>query len=203
MQIISPNTEELINGMREERTDNFENDITLLRRFLLRCESPIEQMLIVALFERSDGMIVNEHLQRIQQTAFGGMGSSGLFTLVIEIQKTISLFVADQDYRADLFIYLTRWWWGGGEQAKWGKIIVEVDGHDYHERTKEQAARDRQRDRDLMLDGYKVIRFTGSEIYNNHSKCAEDLLLILENEADDTFRSYRSAGRLEELLTGP
>lgn len=51
------------------------------------------------------------------------------------------------------------------ESAKW--LIVECDGHDYHERTKEQAARDRSRDREFQAKGYMVFRFTGSELYRS------------------------------------
>lgn len=46
-------------------------------------------------------------------------------------------------------------------------LAVEVDGHDYHERTKEQAARDRQRDRDLQSIGVPTMRFTASEVYHD------------------------------------
>jgi very-short-patch-repair endonuclease len=44
------------------------------------------------------------------------------------------------------------------------KIIVECDGHDFHERTKEQAAHDKKRDRYFNERGYIVLRYTGSEI---------------------------------------
>jgi hypothetical protein len=54
-------------------------------------------------------------------------------------------------------------------------IAVECDGHDYHERTKEQAKRDRSRDRRLSMLGFRVARFTGSEIYRNPSRCAEEV----------------------------
>lgn len=52
------------------------------------------------------------------------------------------------------------------------KIVIECDGHDFHERTKEQAAKDRSRDRELSLQGYRVLRFTGSELYRDADKCA-------------------------------
>jgi len=42
---------------------------------------------------------------------------------------------------------------------------VECDGHDFHERTKEQAAHDRARDRFFQSEGLAVMRFTGSEIW--------------------------------------
>lgn len=54
-------------------------------------------------------------------------------------------------------------------------LVIECDGHDYHERTKEQAARDRKRDRTLTSLGYCVIRFTGSEIWRDPWQCAFDV----------------------------
>lgn len=52
------------------------------------------------------------------------------------------------------------------------KLIVECDGHDFHEKTKEQVTYDNQRDYNLKMQGYEVIHFSGSEIYNNPMKCA-------------------------------
>lgn len=51
-------------------------------------------------------------------------------------------------------------------------VFIECDGHDYHERTKEQAARDRSRDREMILAGITVLRFTGTEIYNDPAACS-------------------------------
>lgn len=55
------------------------------------------------------------------------------------------------------------------------RIVIECDGHDYHERTKEQAAKDRGTDRALQLLGWTVLRFTGSEIHADASACADDV----------------------------
>ena len=55
------------------------------------------------------------------------------------------------------------------------KIAVECDGHQFHERTKEQAAHDKKRDRELQKLGFLVFRFTGSEIHRNSKKCAEEV----------------------------
>ena len=52
------------------------------------------------------------------------------------------------------------------------RLAVECDGHDFHERTKEQAARDRSRDRELQDAGVTIYRFTGSEIHNDPIGCA-------------------------------
>lgn len=45
------------------------------------------------------------------------------------------------------------------------RFTIECDGHDFHERTKYQAARDKSRDRFIQSKGFKVFRFTGSEIW--------------------------------------
>lgn len=54
-------------------------------------------------------------------------------------------------------------------------LIVECDGHEFHEKTKKQAQKDKKRDRECLLAGYNVMRFTGSEIYYNTEECIEDI----------------------------
>lgn len=44
-------------------------------------------------------------------------------------------------------------------------LAIEIDGHDFHEKTKEQASRDKARDRSITRAGYQVLRFTGSDLY--------------------------------------
>jgi very-short-patch-repair endonuclease len=56
-------------------------------------------------------------------------------------------------------------------------IAVECDGHDFHERTKQQAAYDRARDRELLIRrGLVTVRFTGSEIHRDANQCARECL---------------------------
>lgn len=54
--------------------------------------------------------------------------------------------------------------------------VIECDGHDYHERTKEQAAHDKARDRYFQAEGLLVFRFTGSEIHKDAVGCASEAL---------------------------
>jgi very-short-patch-repair endonuclease len=44
-------------------------------------------------------------------------------------------------------------------------VVIEIDGHDFHERTKEQARSDKQRERAIVRAGTTVVRFSGSEIF--------------------------------------
>ena len=60
------------------------------------------------------------------------------------------------------------------------KVVVECDGHEFHEKTREQAARDKKRDRELQIAGWMVLRFTGSEIYRGAEYCARDVARALK-----------------------
>lgn len=55
------------------------------------------------------------------------------------------------------------------------RLVVEIDGHDFHDRTQEQASSDRARDRDLLRAGYSVVRFTGADVYRNPIDCADEV----------------------------
>lgn len=55
------------------------------------------------------------------------------------------------------------------------RMVVECDGHDFHEKTKEQARRDKARDRYMLARGWPVMRFTGSEIHQDPEKCADEV----------------------------
>lgn len=76
-------------------------------------------------------------------------------------------------YRVDFLLFARI-----ADKHSW--LVVECDGHDYHERTKEQARRDRSRDRWMTLNGLKVLRFTGQEIYENPQECASQAVEALE-----------------------
>lgn len=58
-------------------------------------------------------------------------------------------------------------------------IVVECDGHDFHEKTKEQAAHDKKRDRFLTKLGYIVLRYTGSQICNDPMEIYNDVGSII------------------------
>lgn len=67
------------------------------------------------------------------------------------------------------------------------KIIIECDGHDFHERTKEQASRDRSRDRAAQGAGHMMLRYTGSEIYRDPLGCARAAIKALADFIKDDW----------------
>jgi very-short-patch-repair endonuclease len=74
-------------------------------------------------------------------------------------------------------------------------LNIECDGHEWHERTKQQASSDRARDRELLAMGIMVARFTGSDIFNYEERCAAEVLTILESLAVDAGSVYANAYR--------
>ena len=63
-------------------------------------------------------------------------------------------------------------------------IVIECDGHEFHEKTKEQAKHDKERDRFLQKEGYPVYRFTGSEIFNNPLQVLSEIVEIIYKEGE-------------------
>ena len=72
-------------------------------------------------------------------------------------------------------------------------VAVECDGHDFHEKNKEQAARDKSRDRDLALMGIQVMRFTGSEIHRDAVRCVKQVFEFLTNRSTEAFERQHPA----------
>lgn len=128
-------------------------------------ESPIEELMLYGLIlsaqeEVEDiGFVVNG-------STFGDCGLGAEF-IVIEPQAKI------ENYRAD-FLLTYRSSFPGFEKDR--QLIVECDGHDFHDKTKQQASRDKERDREMKKLGYEVFRFTGSDIWNDVYSCAKEAI---------------------------
>lgn len=63
------------------------------------------------------------------------------------------------------------------------KYVIEIDGHEYHSK-KHQMAADYERENNLKELGYSVIRFTGSQVYNNPLSCVDKMISIIVNDID-------------------
>jgi len=71
-----------------------------------------------------------------------------------------------------------------GKQSHTPIVAVECDGHQFHERTKEQAARDKKRDRWFAQQGICLFRFTGSEIFKSPFECAFEVIRHVQTIVD-------------------
>lgn len=84
------------------------------------------------------------------------------------------------------------------------RLAVECDGHEFHDRTKQQAAYDRARDRELLVLGIPTVRFTGSEITHSQERCARDVWLVMRrlmNESVSHLMAELGADDVELELT--
>ena len=95
----------------------------------------------------------------------------------ITVQKT----VLGGKYRLDLAIENEGYRSVFKDEVPPVRIAVEADGHEFHERTREQATRDKARDRALTADGWRVLRFSGSEIWKAPEKCAREVVTIVNS----------------------
>ena len=87
-------------------------------------------------------------------------------------------------YRADFLVSLSF-----GDKSI--LIVVECDGHEFHERTKSQASRDKSRDRTLQRQGYRVFRFTGSDIFNGSHGCAHEIIgAVMDWLSEQAAKAY-------------
>lgn len=96
---------------------------------------------------------------------YGNGVSGGDFSLVQQVEVS--------GYRLDFQVTLAGDHWRGVAE-RYPKICIELDGHEFHERTKEQVTHRNRRDRALSLAGWRVVRFSGSEVYRNPLQCVKE-----------------------------
>lgn len=132
--------------------------------FVSECESPIEQIL------------------KLHLDARFMMGVDFRHNMDVTATPQVELTLDGNTYRVDFMLRIIddiaahmRAETDEDRKSLERHIVVECDGHDYHERTKTQAQRDKSRDRTMLLHGYPVLRFTGSEIYKNPVQCCEEI----------------------------
>lgn len=151
-------------------------------------ESPIEEAMLCALCTSAHEHVDNVRYKR-RNFIFGDFNDQ-TDLLLIEPQAKLG------EYRADFLLTYTcmvpdpeseRKLKDGtsiyGVKDATFQLIVECDGHDFHDRTKEQASKDRKRDRDLKKLGFEVFRYTGSDIWKNPISCASESIKALMEKA--------------------
>jgi hypothetical protein len=56
-------------------------------------------------------------------------------------------------------------------------IGIEIDGHKWHEKTKKQVEYHKARDRFLTEKGWRLLRFSGSEVFRDVEECVDESLI--------------------------
>lgn len=116
------------------------------------CESPIE-----AIFNFAMEIMLFDRADEVPQ---------------LYIEPQYEIIANGKNYRSD-FCFDTQN--GFDEEYRYEneyKLIIECDGHNFHEKTKEQVKYNNERDFNLKQAGYDVLHFSGSQIYNEPFPCA-------------------------------
>lgn len=71
------------------------------------------------------------------------------------------------------------------------KRIVELDGHDFHEKTKAQVEYDKKRERFITSQGYIIHRFAGTEIVRNPFACVFEILQQSRKDLEQAIRRFQ------------
>lgn len=166
-EILAEGNQSVIECRWDNLIDDFERAVVL-------CESPIEEIMLAALM--NDHELLNCCTFVKICTLEEALQHRGDDTCIVP-QANVGR------YRVDFAVVQYR------EKCGLLKIAVECDGHDFHDRTKEQAQRDKSRDRFLMAAGWPVLRFTGSEIYKNSEECAYDVSGVLFEKHNERLQA--------------
>jgi hypothetical protein len=152
-------------------------------------DSPTELLFGLALFER-----LNTYYERWQcwiysQEEYGALLQSpdlknrrGTFAIIPQLEYEVI-------GRVDFAIFIP------GLTHNVPLVVIECDGHQFHERTVQQASKDRKRDRELQKYGIPSLRFTGTDIVRTSVELAEEVADFLDlHAAEKERRAFQDRG---------
>lgn len=141
-----------------------------------RMESPIEDMFWIAVHAQC----LAENIAVNPGPVYDDKGSLVLGDgIVIRPQVTIGAF------RVDFVLSQV----GIGPAELLRPVVVELDGHAFHDKDKKQRAYEKGRDRFLVKEGFRVLHFTGSEVVADPHKAAYEVLDML-GAYSASYREY-------------
>ena len=129
--------------MRRVWTNGHERRYELFGRALDRCESFIERQFLVALLFTEQFTFDVPRDVGIAEDADG---------VILGQQIPVNGWHID-------FAMRKRGWDG--------RIAIELDGHRFHNLTPEMVKKERVRERDIVMAGFRIIRFTSNEVMND------------------------------------
>lgn len=161
-----PHVVDIVNRYLNATRPSLEDTLTWL---FSKIESPIEKAFLDAVLQSCiDRWIDLGYGQELIGETPSESFKPDIGHLFIWAQREFKL--SGSRYRADFVLMMRH------EKHGSHSIIVECDGHDFHEKTKAQAQRDKKRDRQFVRQGHRVIRFTGSEIHGSAMECAGEAI---------------------------
>lgn len=146
------------------KADQFSSDVFSIL-FSGATSSPIEDLFYIAcnVWCASESMNLNPHFYSADGVIENKRG------VFLEPQKQIGV------YRVDFLLSQN----GLGPNEYLTPVIIELDGHDFHDKNKQQRAYEKARDRFFVKSGYKVLHFTGSEVVADPYKVTHEALSMI------------------------
>lgn len=133
-------------------------------------QSPIEQLFWIAA-----NVLCESELHRLNPDPLISRLDDGSFDQVLQDGIYISSQHKVDQYRVDFLIEQV----GIGPKEHLGPVVVELDGHAFHDKDKRQRSYEKARDRHLVRRGYRVLHFTGSDVVADPFKVAYEALELV------------------------
>jgi very-short-patch-repair endonuclease len=181
---VTDKINDMVKAISKELVEDVSNSSTEM------VESPIERLMKTAFLMReykrnitsilSVSVIINEDMNTMEDAVNHAVNSP--FVIVVMSQAKVGT------YRAEFLAAFNPGCSGSRNALK--LLAIECDGHEFHQKTKQQAARDRARDRYFLKRGIPVMRFTGSEIWENAINCVDDVISYFEYCEGESFWAF-------------
>lgn len=167
-KIISDTKLNLTPEVEEQIKSNLNIGFSQLKESLIDCESPIEQMLSIELknLHLENSIYFNPNLE------------------IVGFEKQCEIECGENKYRVDFLIPVIFY------KNIYRCYIVECDGYEFHQKTKEQVENDYIRQRNIEMKGYRIIKFTGSEVFKDANNCVTEILKYIQKDYERVGKEY-------------
>lgn len=161
--------EYVLNETRDELVSAFEREVD-------GCESPLEAAFVV-------------WWVALTRTRFDGIG----------LRRQVEVQAGGRSWRLDCqpFAYSNGVYAALPASGNEPMIAVELDGHEFHERTKEQVTLRNQRDRALLSAGWTVLHVSGSEFNANPEEVVYGIYQDVRDRFMAALRSVESGAEAD------
>lgn len=204
MRRLPPDIQELFKSYVIGRKKELNHELKLVRQGLDLCESPIEQMFLLGIIQHWWPTYPMDEEKKLgfHSKMENFVSLDYVSAVSVEIYPQREIEVGEKTFRVDFLLHATGKRFLPRRDNCWTiderslNVVVEIDGHDFHERNKAQAQRDKSRDRLLHKHGYQVIRYTGSEVFGDVYGVVRELAELILAKLYSTSNVYDLAYEL-------
>lgn len=196
--------QEQFKSFANSRKKELDDELDLILQGLGLCDSPIEQMFLLGIVQHWFGTCPIREGEDLgfRSNLVNFISLEYVGDISVEIYPQREIEVGEEIFRVDFLFEITGNRFFPTDDGclrvnrKSLRLIVEIDGHNFHERTKIQARRDKSRDRLLHKHGYMVIRYTGSEVFQDVYRVVRELAELILAKAFSVSQVYDLAYEL-------